>query len=65
MRNEWHIPGDGGLYSVIWIQILYSHYRNRPKKSIRPVVMVRGHDSSLSVCLYGMSVCDVASLLRV
>ena len=46
----------GGLYSVIWIQILDPDYRYRPTKSISPVSKGREHTPSLSVCLYGLSV---------
>ena len=52
-----------GLYSVIWITILDTDYGYRPPKSISPVVMGHGCGPSLSVCLYGLSVCYAACLL--
>ena len=61
----WAGAGRGGLYSVIWIPILDPDYRYRPKKTISPVVKGREHAPSLSVCLYGLSVCDAACLLGV
>ena len=54
-----------GLYSVIWIPILDPDYRYRPTKAISPVVKGREHAPGLSVCLYGLSVCDPACLLGV
>ena len=51
-----------GLYGVIWIPILDrdSRYRH-PKISL--VVMDWECGTGLSVCLYGLSVCDPACLL--
>ena len=51
------------LYSVIWIPILDPDSRYRPTKTICPVSKGREHTPSLSVCLYGLSVCDPACLL--
>ena len=57
--------GRGGLYSVMWIPILDPDYRYRPTKIISPVGKGREHVLGLSVCLYGLSVCDAACLLGV
>ena len=56
---------EEGLYSVIWIPILDPDYRYQPTKTISPVVKGGEHAPGLSVCLYGLSVCDPACLLGV
>ena len=43
------MPGDRGLYSVIWIPILDPDYRYLPTKSISPVGKGREHALRLSV----------------
>ena len=55
----------GGLNSVIWIPILDPDSRYRPTKTVSPVGKGQEHAHSLSVCLYGLSVCDPACLLGV
>ena len=57
--------GRGGLYSATWIPILDPNYRYQPTKTISPVGKGREHAPGLSVCLYGLSVCDPACLLGV
>ena len=50
---------------MIWIPILDPDYRYRPTKTISPLGKGREHAPGLSVCLYGLSVCDPACLLGV
>ena len=59
------LQGRGGLYIVIWIPNLDPDSRYRPTKTISPAGKGREHAPGLSVCLYGLSVCDPACLLGV
>ena len=59
------MPSKEGLYSMIWIPILDPNYRCQPTKSINPVGMGREHPPGLSVCFYGLSVCDAVCQLGV
>ena len=52
-----------GLFSVIWILILDPDYIYQPTTTISHVGKGREHAPSLSVSLYGLSVCDPAHLL--
>ena len=50
---------------MISIPILDPDSRYQPTKTISPVVKGWEHVPGLSVCLYGLSVCDPACLLGV
>ena len=50
---------------MIWIPILDPDYRYPPTKTISSVEKGREGAPGLSVCLYGVSVCDLACLLGV
>ena len=51
----------GGLYSVVWILIPDPDFRYR-HKSNQSCWEGCDHVPGLSVCLYGLSVCDLACL---
>ena len=44
---------------------MYPDSGSRPTETISPVGKGREHAPGLSVCLYGLSICDPACLLRV
>ena len=48
---------------MIWIPILDPDSRYRSTKTISPIGKGREHAPGWSVCLYGLSVCDLACLL--